>query len=150
MRSSRIKSYFRYGSCQVNERSGLASFMAGDCLRQSDVKPNILLLGDSHAANLWSALTNRYAEYNFLQANGVGCKPLLSTSGAQKCVDLNRYIFDEWLSADGKKIEYVMLAAQWSLLATSGTEGNDRLPEFAGQESVPVDRRRNTLSLRPL
>ena len=107
------RSYFRYGSCLVNERSGLASFMAGDCLRQSDVKPNILLLGDSHAANLWSALTNRYAEYNFLQANGVGCKPLLSTSGAQKCVDLNRYIFDEWLSADGKKIEYVMLAAQW-------------------------------------
>jgi hypothetical protein len=107
------RSYFRYGSCLVNEKSGLVSFMAADCLRQSDVKPNILLLGDSHAANLWSALTSRYAEYNFLQANGVGCKPLLSASGAPKCVDLNRYIFDEWLSGEGKKIEYVVLAAQW-------------------------------------
>jgi hypothetical protein len=107
------RSYFRKGTCLVDEKSDVATFLAADCLLRSDNKPNILLLGDSHAANIWSVLSTQYPEHNFIQATAIGCKPTLSTSGAQECVNLNRYIFDKWLPADGAQIKYVMLAARW-------------------------------------
>jgi peptidoglycan/LPS O-acetylase OafA/YrhL len=107
------RGFFRMGSCLLEEKEDLASFMAAGCLVQSDQKPNILLLGDSHAANLWSTLATQHTEFNFIQATAINCKPTLSTSGARECVKLQRYMFDKWLPGDGAQVKYIMLAARW-------------------------------------
>lgn len=108
------RSYFRKGTCLIDEKSGLATFIAAGCLRLSEHKPNILLLGDSHAANIWSTLTAQHPEHNFIQATAIGCKPALSPTGPfRECVNLYRYIFDKWLPADGAEVKYIVLAARW-------------------------------------
>lgn len=43
------------------------------CLAVSPNMKNILVLGDSHGADLYSALSQNYPEVNFLQATGAGC-----------------------------------------------------------------------------
>ncbi|WOI54071.1 acyltransferase family protein [Parvularcula sp. LCG005] len=56
--------------------SGTATTLAAECVTLSDTRPNVLVLGDSHAAMLWPGLQQTYPQINFLQANGASCNPL--------------------------------------------------------------------------
>ena len=79
---------FREGQCFITSKDTLADFDRGTCLAMAADKPNVLLLGDSHAAHLWTGLRDTWPGVNFLQATASGCKPVLGTTGASRCTTL--------------------------------------------------------------
>ena len=81
------------------------------CLRVVPGKHNILLVGDSHAAQYWLALTRRFPQANVLQATSSGCLPQFDPVGARWCVPvISRALA---LAETDRRIEGVVFAARW-------------------------------------
>jgi hypothetical protein len=74
-------------------------------------RPNILLMGDSHAAHLWQALATANPEVNFLEAAGASCKPVPATGRTRWCRDLVDFIYRDFLPAH--RLDGLLLSADW-------------------------------------
>jgi peptidoglycan/LPS O-acetylase OafA/YrhL len=106
----------RSGRCHVNEPSQSEESLRSEivsCLAVVSNKPNILIIGDSHAADIWLTLSRAYPQYNFLQATGAGCDPSQKASRefARHCLRLLNYIDTEFLNE--KRVNGIILAARW-------------------------------------
>ena len=83
----------------------------GECVQLSKNKKNILIIGDSFAADLYAALSLTHKEFNFLQITGSDCTPILSHLLSQKgCIKLLGYAYD---FANSHKLDAVILAGRW-------------------------------------
>ncbi len=83
------------------------------CLALDLNKQNILILGDSHAADLYAALASASpAGINYLQATGAGCTPIKSmySDPSDGCLKLYEHVL-RFLQEN--KINTVILAARW-------------------------------------
>lgn len=81
------------------------------CLALSETKPNLLILGDSHAAHLWRGMATQFPHYNVLQATASGCKPLAGGRGEGPCVNLMRRILGDTDLL--KRLDAIVLSARW-------------------------------------
>jgi peptidoglycan/LPS O-acetylase OafA/YrhL len=81
------------------------------CLALSATKENWLLMGDSHAADLWSGLSRANPEINLMQGTGSGCKPLLDIEGERRCNDLMRFLFADFIPKH--RLDVILLSARW-------------------------------------
>lgn len=81
------------------------------CLGTQSGKNNVLLIGDSHAAHLITALRARFPDINFAQANAAGCQPVLRPEGASRCVTLLNYIYSTVVPS--RQFDAIILAARW-------------------------------------
>jgi peptidoglycan/LPS O-acetylase OafA/YrhL len=85
---------------------------AEKCLTPLNGKKNVLLLGDSHAAHLWSGLAAVIPEANLMQATAGGCRPTWpSNSKDVICNQLLSDIYERRL--ESMPPELVILAARW-------------------------------------
>lgn len=85
---------------------------AEKCLTHSNGKKNVLLLGDSHAAHLWSGLAAEIPEVNLMQATAGGCRPTWpSKSKDPICRKLLSDIYERRLASAPPEV--VLLAARW-------------------------------------
>ena len=103
---------FREGRCYLG--SNRQSFDAKTCLTKDETKPNYLLIGDSHAAQLWLGLSSVLPEINLMQATASTCRPLradVSAMDSLKCPRLMDFIFNDYLVRE--KVDKVLLAASW-------------------------------------
>ena len=82
------------------------------CLYIEPGKQNILILGDSHAADLYAALASTQSRTNYLQATGAGCTPMkaLHTDQNDGCARLYDYAMRVLRD---HKVDAVILAARW-------------------------------------
>jgi peptidoglycan/LPS O-acetylase OafA/YrhL len=103
----------REGRCFISSAYDFTDFNMAVCLRHDPAHTNVLLLGDSHAAHLWSGLTDRYPRLNVMQATASGCKALTDrgVDALPRCERLMRYIFDAYLPRHPG--EWVILAGNW-------------------------------------
>lgn len=115
------------GRCFVDTSLAFDGF-AEPCYRGDGQKPEILLLGDSHAAHLYPGLAEvlRAAPVDLLQLNASRCPPLL---GAQRglpesCRQANEFAFHV---ARERRPWLVILDAEW----TSYLSQADFAPSFA-------------------
>jgi hypothetical protein len=71
------------------------------------------LIGDSHAAHLWSGLATTRPNEDILQATAAGCKPVLqqSISAAASCTRLMSRIFEQVVFL--KQADKILLSARW-------------------------------------
>lgn len=83
---------------------------AGHCLSFAPGRPNILLMGDSHAAQFSLALRQRFAGAHLVQATAAGCRPLLHGKGLPRCRALAEATLGR---ADLSHMELVVLAGRW-------------------------------------
>ncbi len=81
------------------------------CLTVSTTKPNLLVFGDSHAAQYWLALKERFSDWNVMQATGAACRPMHGVSTESHCNDFVPYVLDDFLVKT--KIDAVILAGRW-------------------------------------
>jgi peptidoglycan/LPS O-acetylase OafA/YrhL len=103
---------YRRGHCFLfGHRDRLADFDMGGCLRPVPGKSNILLVGDSHAAHLWSGLKDAFPEANVMQATSTGCKPVLGGKGEKTCVDLVERALGPFVQSSRPDI--IILSARW-------------------------------------
>ena len=104
---------YRVGSCFLTSRNPQARFAAEECLKFDPARRNDLLIGDSHAAQLWFGLSSVFKDTNFMEATASGCKPALQQPiGAdQRCAQLMSYVFQDYLKTHS--VDCVLMAARW-------------------------------------
>jgi hypothetical protein len=103
---------FRTGRCFLLTHR--QQFDADTCLKADPVRPNYLLIGDSHAAHLWSGLAAALPEVNVMQATASLCRPAVlagSQYDTNTCRDLMELVFNNFLV--NNKVDKVLLAASW-------------------------------------
>jgi peptidoglycan/LPS O-acetylase OafA/YrhL len=83
----------------------------GNCLTLSSSKKNVLIVGDSHAAEMYPALAETHPQYNFLQLTGALCTPISrSYSTPSPCAQLIEYAIS---FAMRTRLDAVILEARW-------------------------------------
>ena len=88
----------------------LSYFNREVCLNTSEVQPNVLIVGDSFAAQYAPSL-RKNRSINVLQTTASGCQPVLPLTGADRCVTLMRYVFEEVLPSI--HVDTLIFASRW-------------------------------------
>lgn len=101
---------YRPGECFI-ESTGNQVFDRDRCLKRSDSKPNVVLLGDSHAAQYWRAIALRDPDKNVMQATASGCRPTLHAKGEKRCTELMKFVLGDFLRQGG--VDSIILAGRW-------------------------------------
>ncbi len=102
---------YREGTCFVTARSRKA-FNETLCLNGVPGRPTFLLIGDSHAAALWSGMAKALPDANVLQATNGGCRPVYpSASSDAGCAAMMNRLLGRWIS--GRRLDGVWLAGRW-------------------------------------
>ncbi len=106
------RAVYRRGTCFLDSHANpLSDFDDATCLARSPGKPNVLLVGDSHAAHLWRGLTDELPGVSVLQVTASGCKPVLGGRGASTCLALmNKGLGDETVRGP---LDALILSARW-------------------------------------
>jgi peptidoglycan/LPS O-acetylase OafA/YrhL len=104
----------REGVCFLDGHTRVKDFRKDVCLAQHPGKNSVLLLGDSHAAQLLAGLVSVFPDRDILQANVAGCRPLVvePRDAPAECLELNSFIFNQYLQ--NHHIDTVILAGQWA------------------------------------
>ena len=104
---------YRRGTCFLDSHlDTLASYDPSTCLARHTGRPSLLLIGDSHAAHLWSGLESGLPGADVLQATASGCKPVFHGKGVATCVALVDRALD--LATASPAVGAVMLSARWT------------------------------------
>lgn len=105
----------REGTCLIEEEGSLPPA----CLAISGEKPNVLIMGDSHAAHLWAGLSRNHPEVNILQATASSCPPTREAMQGfyPACRQVLRQAMD---LIHGGKIDRVILAGNWAVFGGEG------------------------------
>ena len=123
----------RVGSCFITDSSRSAVLDNDHCLQLSPAKKNYLLIGDSHAATLWSGLADDLPGDNILLASVSNCKPLVHAGGTDDCKNEMSYIFRTYLPSH--LVQGLLLEARWK---PEDMAGVTETVEWAKQHQIPV------------
>jgi peptidoglycan/LPS O-acetylase OafA/YrhL len=102
----------RVGICFLDNTNSFANFKKDTCLKIESGKSNVLIMGDSHAGHLYAGYVATFPSINFLQATASGCKPMANAKGAARCLELQRYILNEFLPSH--HLDTIILSSQWT------------------------------------
>jgi peptidoglycan/LPS O-acetylase OafA/YrhL len=101
----------RTGACFITTDYRFSDYNYDLCLRPDPRRENYLLVGDSHSAMLWSAISSSLPEVNIMQASTNACPPLLHPSGDADCRKMMAYIFNDYLPAH--RVQRLFMVARW-------------------------------------
>ncbi len=102
----------RVGSCFIDIGMTFSSFDQTSCLKTTTDKPNVLIMGDSHAGHLYAGYHDAFPNVNIMQATASGCKPVLNSKGSDRCVTLMNFMQNEYLPTH--HVNTIILSSQWS------------------------------------
>ena len=113
---------FRAHQCFLDLGDTFKMFDRDVCLPESRDKPNVLLIGDSHAAHLWHGLQKVFGRTNIMQATGAICRPFffeqqkigdLQNIGEylEQCNLLMGFVYNDYLSSHHPDL--IILAVRW-------------------------------------
>lgn len=126
----------RYGSCNLHEVHDYADYDYDTCASVVEGKPNVLVLGDSMAADIYMMLSVTYPDIHFLQATAGACAPVMNLGALRRrypaCQELNTVRFSRMLDQD---LDLVVLAGMWWMEGMSATADTVRHIEQLG---IPV------------
>lgn len=92
---------------------GAGAFRPDLCLTPDPVRPNILLMGDSHAAHLAHGLRAEFPGAQVLQMTLAGCRMLRAPTGGADCGALSDRFWQTELPALRGQVQTVVLAGRW-------------------------------------
>ena len=100
--------------CFITSDYHFENYNYGLCLHTDDSgkKSNYLLLGDSHSAMLWSALSLALPQANVMQASTFNCAPLLRPAPHPDCEKMTAYIFQSYLPSH--RIQGLFMVGRWT------------------------------------
>ena len=125
--------FWRTGACFITPDFHFDSYDSDLCLSQRANKSNYLVLGDSHSAMLWSALSSSLADANIMQAGSSSCAPVIHPSGSFDCKKMMAHIFQTYLPAH--PVRGLFMVARWS---PKDLEELTETIAWAKQHQVPV------------
>jgi peptidoglycan/LPS O-acetylase OafA/YrhL len=104
----------REGDCFItSETAKFQDYSTSKCLSGVPGRYNILIIGDSHAAALWSGFEQVFVDANVMQATASGCKPVLHQRPRQHlvCSQIMSYIFNDYLPTH--RVDALVIEAHW-------------------------------------
>ena len=110
------KSQFSSGCCFVSSlHAGMKDYKKLECLAIKPKMKNILLIGDSHAAQISLSLRTALKEnnINLLQATSSGCSPVKKLNGELRCSEIMDYVYNDFIVNNSKKIDGIFICANW-------------------------------------
>jgi peptidoglycan/LPS O-acetylase OafA/YrhL len=125
-------SSMRAGSCFITSEDHFEQYDYKVCLRQDSGRENYLLLGDSHSAMLWSALSSSLRA-NVMQASTAACEPSIHPAGSPDCRKMMAYIFQTYLPTH--PVQRILIAGRWQ---GKDLEGLTTVIAWAKQHQVAV------------
>jgi hypothetical protein len=102
-------SAYRAGRCFLTPLAPTP--LTSSCITLSSGAPNVLLLGDSHAADVWLGLTRVFPTVRFLQATVASCRPVLGADPSEPCHHLMQAMLTDFIPT--KHLSAVILSADW-------------------------------------
>jgi len=107
---------FREADCFVGDQNTYSDYKPQICLAQTggaSAKPSVLLIGDSHALQLYPGLAAVFPQFDILQATAAGCIPPLKTDSKYPsgCEQLGNFIYQNFLAHH--HVDLVLLAGRW-------------------------------------
>ncbi|QJD95174.1 acyltransferase [Mucilaginibacter robiniae] len=107
---------FYLGKCFISKQSTFSKdYNQSDCLKIDSNKRNVMLLGDSHAADIAQSLEASLSKMgiHIMKAASSGCLPIYKPNGETQCSDMMNFIFNEYFPLHYKKIDGVIISANW-------------------------------------
>ncbi len=101
----------RMGVCFITTADHFENFNNKICLSQKPGTQNYLLLGDSHSAVIWPALSRTLADINVMQANTSGCAPVLHPPSGGDCKRMMEYVYQTYLREN--QVDGLLLESRW-------------------------------------
>jgi len=105
----------RFGQCNLHEMHQFAAYNTDECASIDSARKNVLILGDSMAADTYMMLFQAYPEIQFSQATAGACTAILKISeiGGKypTCEALNEYRFSRLVDLD---MDLIVLASIWN------------------------------------
>ena len=111
---------FGTGTCFLSApRLDSDTLHTNSCLCIDTTKQNILLLGDSHGAELSMSFRERFEKQNInlIQATSSGCSPFINSKGIPKCQDLFNFIYNNYFIKNSNKINGIIFCGNWYLFS---------------------------------
>lgn len=105
----------RAGVCHLNDESmPVETFLNGreTCLEMAHGKLNVIVVGDSHAADLFMAIQSEFKEWNVLQSTAAGCLPFSSrdAGATERCKQVMANT-ENFLRSNA--VQLIVLAGRW-------------------------------------
>jgi peptidoglycan/LPS O-acetylase OafA/YrhL len=101
----------RMGVCFITTGNRFEDFKYNTCLKRATDKRNYLLLGDSHSAVIWQALSKALDGSNIMQANTSGCAPVLHPVTDGNCRRMMLYVYQTYLRDN--HVDELLLESRW-------------------------------------
>lgn len=109
----KIETQFNPCKCFIsNDKTFSKHYNLKKCLTFDRNRRNILLMGDSHAAQFSSSL-REVKDFNILEANAGFTFPFLNARGRSNTVPLMHYMYEDFIPKEHKKIDLVILSVHW-------------------------------------
>lgn len=109
------KGVIRFGRCNLHKMHQFSDYDAETCATIDPQRKNVLILGDSMAADTYMMLSQTYPDIHFSQATAGACPAILhithDAGQYSACQALNRYRFSELV---GLNADLVVLASIWN------------------------------------
>lgn len=102
---------FRRGPCFRGEAEDALPFDPALCTPLDPARRNVVVVGDSYAAQFWRAIALEYPAANVGQATASGCRPLLVGQGSARCREVVDYVLGPLLGSG--QLDAVILAGRW-------------------------------------
>lgn len=100
----------RVGKCFLMPDQHFAEFDQEACVSPDPSRKNVLVVGDSYAADFYAAAREAYPDVNFLQATAGNCTPVRSRARDANCSAMVDLAFDTLATG---KLDAVVLAGNW-------------------------------------
>jgi peptidoglycan/LPS O-acetylase OafA/YrhL len=105
----------RFGQCNLHEMHKFSAYNTDECASIDPARKNVLILGDSMAADTYMMLSQTYPEIQFSQATAGACTAVLDISDIggkyPTCEALNEYRFSKLADLD---MDLIVLASIWN------------------------------------
>jgi len=127
-------SMFRDETCFLSARVGKTD-VSPECIATFADKPNYLIVGDSHAAQLWSGLRAAMPEKNFMQVTAAGCLPTITPKFNEsiRCREVFSRLFES-LNQDSQ-ITRLIITGRWTDESLTGVAAT---LDWARQRNIAV------------
>jgi peptidoglycan/LPS O-acetylase OafA/YrhL len=107
---------WRQNVCFFTPDTDFSHFNSSVCLQSDPGRKQFLLIGDSHAADLYPGLSRVFSDLNISQANASFCppfvkEPLVRPEFKANCSKLSHYIYGDYLAHH--HVDTVLLSAFW-------------------------------------
>lgn len=132
--NSSYRNYFQYDqtkqfnscNCFLTDHRNYKIYSKENCLKIDTTKRNIMLLGDSHAAQFSRSFRNiMNKDENLIELSAGFVFPFLNSKGSESSIKLMTYFYNDFLPQNYDKIDKIFISVHWLMKSSSKMNYSD-------------------------